>query len=142
MLKLNQKLNRLSALTGVAFTLGTLASTDAYATTTNKTFNDIASNITGGIASIPGFLTALSYMMGLIFAVLGVLKIKDHVENPTQTHLKDGAIRLAVGGALFAVPIVTSAMQDLVNDDFAGSITANKLNQVKMEVNGGATATP
>ncbi|MEZ5919460.1 MAG: hypothetical protein R3D66_06035 [Alphaproteobacteria bacterium] len=26
---------------------------------------------------------------------------KDHVENPTQTPIKDSAIRLAAGGALF-----------------------------------------
>jgi len=57
----------------------------------------------------------LAYMMGLLFSVLGVLKIKDHVENPTQTQLKDGAIRLATGGALFLIPVVTTAMQDLVS---------------------------
>jgi hypothetical protein len=133
MLKLNQKLNRLSAMTGAAFIMGTLVSSDAHAA--GKTFNDIATNITGGIGSIPGLLAAISYMMGLIFAVLGVLKIKDHVENPSQTHLKDGAIRLAVGGALFAIPIITASMQDLINAKETGAIDGNKLNKVQMLVN-------
>ena len=34
-----------------------------------------------------------------------------NVENPTQTPLKDGAIRLLIGGFLFALPSVISAMQ-------------------------------
>jgi glycerol uptake facilitator-like aquaporin len=129
---LKQKLNRLGAMTGAAFTLGMVTSGEAFA---NKNFNDIATNITAGIASIPGFLTAVSYMMGLLFAVLGILKVKDHVENPSQTALKDGAIRLAVGGGLFALPIITQAMQDLVNDGTTGAIDANKLNKIKMSTN-------
>nr|MBP7722755.1 hypothetical protein [Alphaproteobacteria bacterium] len=57
-----------------------------------------------------GLLAALSYLFGILLAVLGIMKIKDHVENPSQTHLKDGAIRLLAGGALFAIPIVSEAM--------------------------------
>ena len=133
MLKLNQKLNRLSAMTGAAFVMGTLVSNEANAG--NKTFNDIATNITDGINTLPGLLAAVSYMMGLIFAVLGVLKIKDHVENPSQTQLKDVAIRLAIGGALFAIPIVTASMQDLINNGDTTTIDGNNLNKVKMLVN-------
>jgi glycerol uptake facilitator-like aquaporin len=132
MLKLTQRLNTLGAMTGAAFVMGTLSSSDAHA---GQSFNNIGSNVTAGIASLPGLLTAISYIMGLIFAVLGVLKIKDHVENPSQTQLKDGAIRLAVGGALFALPIVTSSMQNLINAGDSGAINANTLNRVQMSVN-------
>lgn len=135
MLKLNKKLNKLSAMTGAAFTLGMIGSSDAEAAATGG-FNDVAGNIVGGINGLPGLLTALSYMMGLLFSVLGVLKIKDHVENPTQTQLKDGAIRLAVGGSLFAIPVVTSAMQELVSGSSATSaINAAKVNKVVFETN-------
>ena len=44
------------------------------------------------------------------------MKIKDHVENPTQTPLKDGAVRLLCGGALFALPIIMEAMFATVGD--------------------------
>lgn len=132
MLKLSQRLNTLGAATGAAFIMGTMASSDAQA---GQSFNNIGSNITSGIESLPGLLTAISYIMGLIFAVLGVLKIKDHVENPSQTQLKDGAIRLAVGGALFALPIVTSSMQNLINSTDTGTINARTLNRVQMSVN-------
>jgi hypothetical protein len=72
-------------------------------------------------------------MMGLLFSVLGVLKIKDHVENPTQTQLKDGAIRLAVGGALFVIPVVTSAMQELVNTGDS-AINPGDVNKLQFQV--------
>lgn len=135
MLKLKSTLSRTSALTAAAFTMGTFVSADAEAAAANKNFNDIATNITSGIQSIPGFLSAVCYMMGLLLAVLGILKIKDHVENPSQTALKDGAIRLAVGGALFALPIATQAMQDLINAGDTNAIDGNKLNKVQMLVN-------
>lgn len=77
-------------------------------------FSDIAQNIVVSIESLPGLITGLSYMMGLLLGVLGVLKVKDHVENPGNTPLKDGAIRMASGGALFALPIVYESMQNTI----------------------------
>ena len=134
MLKLiNNKLARMSAVGGAAFTMGLLSSTDAHATggSTSTSFNTIAKNITTGIDSLPAFLSAISYMMGMLFSVLGILKIKDHVENPSQTPLKDGAIRLAVGGGLFAIPIITDAMFNLVGSGDGAS--AAKLNKIGFE---------
>lgn len=130
---LKSKLNKSFAALGAAFTMGTMFTTDAYASSPTGGFNDIASKIVGGISGLPGLLTALAYMMGLLFSVLGVLKIKDHVENPTQTQLKDGAIRLAVGGALFLIPVVTSAMQELV-DTGDGPINPGQVNKIEFQV--------
>ncbi len=79
-------------------------------------FSNIAENITHSLEEVPGLLTGLAYLMGLMLGVLGVLKVKDHVENPTQTPLKDGAIRMASGGALFALPIVYESMQNTIGD--------------------------
>jgi uncharacterized membrane protein HdeD (DUF308 family) len=70
----------------------------------------------------------LSYLFGILLAVLGIMKIKDHVENPGQTALKDGAIRLLAGGALFAVPIISEAMFETVGTGDAQS--SAKLKQV------------
>ena len=78
----------------------------------NANFSTIARNITTSISLLPGLLTAISYLMGLVLGVLGVLKIKDHVENPLQTPLHHGAIRLLVGGALFSLSIFFEAMHN------------------------------
>lgn len=83
-----------------------MTSTTAHA----NNFSSVASNIVTSIASLPSLLTALSYMFGILLGVLGIMKIKDHVENPGQTPIKDGAIRLAAGGALLALPIIFEAM--------------------------------
>lgn len=107
---------------GAAMTAGiVLGSSSAHAA---NNFASISSNITVGMSQLPGLLTALSYLFGVLLAALGIMKIKDHVENPTQTPLKDGAIRLAVGGALFALPILTEAMSEMIDQGSAGVATS------------------
>lgn len=117
MTKLSQKLmsTRLGAIALGVVVAG--ASSDALAggfntATTSKgnTFANTTANLTGSLQNIPGLISAMCYIVGLAFALLGVLKIKDHVENPTQTPLKDGAIRLVVGGSLLALPMLTEVM--------------------------------
>lgn len=118
---------------GAALTLGMLMSSQAHAAAAaGNNFGSIAKNITTSIADIPGLLTALSYLFGILLGVLGIMKIKDHVENPTQTPLKDGAIRLAAGGALFALPIIFEAMFETVGS--GNNATAAKLNAVSFNV--------
>ncbi|MCB1652091.1 MAG: hypothetical protein KDI46_08570 [Alphaproteobacteria bacterium] len=104
-----------------AFVVGLLGfATDAHAqfapTTTfdDPTFSTIARNITQSVEEIPGLMASVAYMLGLLMGVMGVIKIKDHVENPTQTPMKDGAVRLAAGGALFALPMVFEAMLNTI----------------------------
>lgn len=96
-------------------------------------FGDIAENITNSIAMLPGLLTGVAYLFGLLLGVLGILKVKDHVENPTQTPLKDGAIRMAAGGALFALPIVFEAMQYTIGDT-TNLVGAAEVNAVEFNV--------
>ena len=132
MLKLNKKLNRLGAYTSASLVTGLMSSTSAEA---NNSFTSITQTITGQIGGIPGFISAIAYIMGTLFAVLGILKIKDHVENPGNTPLREGAIRLAVGGGLFVIPILTEAMQNLVGTagtgvDLQSMNNINKYNAV------------
>jgi hypothetical protein len=96
-------------------------------------FSSIAKNITTSVADVPGLLTGLAYLFGILIGVLGILKIKDHVENPQQTPLKDGAIRLAAGGGLFALPIVYESMFETVGNGGAG-VKAALLQQVQFNV--------
>jgi hypothetical protein len=101
-------------------------------------FSNIAENITTSISGIPGLLSGVAYMFGILLGVLGILKIKDHVENPAQTPLKDGAIRLAAGGGLFALPIVYEAMQQTLQPGAAGvGVSAAQLNAVDFALAGG-----
>lgn len=101
-------------MAGAAGIFAVFAMTSAPALATSTTFSDIAENVVESIEQLPGLLSALAYMFGILLGVLGILKIKDHVENPGQTPLKDGAIRLAAGGGLFGLPIVYDAMLNTV----------------------------
>jgi hypothetical protein len=52
------------------------------------------------------------------------MKIKDHVENPGNEPLKNGAIRLAAGGALLALPIIFEAMTETIGDGAGASVAS------------------
>lgn len=92
-------------------------------------FGDIASNMVDSIEELPGLISGVSYMIGLLLGILGVLKLKDHVENPGQTALKDGAIRMVAGGALFALPMVYEAMRNTIGQTsvFVGAAEVNRV---------------
>jgi hypothetical protein len=125
-----KQINKRSLQMGAALMTGiVMSTTEAHA----NNFSSIASNITKSVSSVPGMLTGLSYMFGILIGVLGILKIKDHVENPNQTPLKDGAIRLAAGGGLFALPIVYEAMLETIGNNGAG-VQAALLNAVDFNV--------
>ncbi len=98
-----------------------------------NTFGNIAENITNSIEALPGLVSGVAYMFGLLLGVLGILKVKDHVENPGQTPLKDGAIRMAAGGALFGLPIVYEAMRNTIGIT-SNSVGAAVLNGVDFNV--------
>jgi len=116
------KLNKGSVHMGAALMTGiVMSTTEAHA----NNFSSIAKNITTSVSSVPGLLTGLAYMFGILIGVLGILKIKDHVENPQQTPLKDGAVRLAAGGGLFALPIIYEAMIETIGSNGAGVQAAN-----------------
>ncbi len=120
---------------GAAISAGlVLASNSAHATDGGggNNFGDISRNVTESIADVPGLISALSYLFGILLGVLGIMKIKDHVENPTNTPLKDGAIRLAAGGALLALPIVFEAMFETVGQGEA--VAPATLNRVEFNV--------
>ena len=118
---------------GAAFTAGVmLSSSQAHAGAAND-FSTIAQNITNSVSSLPGLLTALAYLFGILLGVLGIMKIKDHVENPSNTPLKDGAIRLCAGGALFALPIIFESMTNTSGNNGLGSSAAS-VNKARFNV--------
>ena len=104
-----RKLKKTYYMSGAAITVGMLTAKKASAASVGM--NVVAETVAEGTESIPGLIVSLSYLIGTLLAALGAMKIKDHVETPSQTPLKDGAIRLGVGGALFALPSLLSAMQ-------------------------------
>jgi len=121
---INKKTLQVSAIALIAITSG---AADANA---GRTFSDVSDNIETSISGLPNLLAGLSYMLGILLAVLGILKIKDHVENPTSEKLSHGAIRLAAGGALFSLPIVFESMQSTIQGTGGSGIEGIVINKV------------
>ncbi len=72
--------------------------------------NGLLTNIAAETELLPGIVTATAYLLGLLMGGLGVLKVKDHVEDPARVPLKEGVINLIIGGGMFAIPAVFEAM--------------------------------
>lgn len=130
-----KKMNRKSLQVSAGVIAGMMTSSSAFAGgAAANNWSTIAGTMTTSIEQLPGLLSGVSYMFGLLLGTLGVLKIKDHVENPAQTHLKDGAIRLAAGGALFALPMISQAMLNTIGE--GDSVDPALLNKVKFATGG------
>ena len=126
MTKLKQKM----MAGGAAVFIGMTAGVESASA---NNFGNIVTNIESSISTVPGLITGVSYMMGIVLGVLGVLKIKDHVENPGQTPLQQGAIRLAAGGGLFALPMIYEAMFTTIGS--GAGVSVPQVGAITMGVN-------
>ncbi len=92
----------------------------------NGTISDVLCNVLHSSNNLPGFITAISYLMGVVMAVMAIVKLKDHVLNPNQTPLSDSMKRFVAGGALFTLPLITEASQNLLTN---GDTTMSEVSQ-------------
>lgn len=101
--------------------LGNLAGLFGAAAITND-FNAILASIVGSLSAVPALITAAAYMLGVVLGVQGLLKLKDHVENPDQNPVKEGLVRIIIGGAFFAIPTIFTAMASMISDGATTSL--------------------
>jgi len=66
--------------------------------------NATATRLTAEVSTIPPFVSALFFIGGGILMGAGLLRLKEHAESPTQTPVRQGVARLAVGAALLTIP--------------------------------------
>lgn len=85
--------------------------------------NTLFGNITTSLRSLPGLISAISYLLAIIITIMGVIKVKEHVETPEQVKVNEGVIRILIGGALFTLPTIYNAMFNTV-EGTGGVVTA------------------
>ncbi len=111
------------------FALWALISTVIISATPHMAFaqeaNDIARNIVASTSELPGLITALAYLLGLLLGIRGIFKLKEHSENPQQVKLMHVVGYFLIGGALFSLPIVYQAMETLINGGQDGNLELN-----------------
>ena len=98
----------------------------AAAAATGANLGGLTTNIHASSQDLPAFISMIAYICGTGLAVAGIFKLKQHVDNPGQTPLKDGVMRLGAGGALLALPFIAEAM--LLTIDAAGTSNTATVN--------------
>ncbi len=130
-MKFTSKYRPLGFLSAMAvFAFASIISGPAFATDAN----DVAENIVDSIDKLPQLIAVAAYLIGLIFGFWGIIKAKEHVENPGNTPLSASIIRFAIGGALFSTPMMYEIMMTTINggsgptsgewDDFFGPLSS------------------
>ncbi|MFK7838984.1 MAG: hypothetical protein AB8B83_01525 [Bdellovibrionales bacterium] len=94
---------------GSLFT-GITAFSSGFSLGFGSNFNQILDAITVSLLTVPGLISAASYLLGLVLVVMGAIKVKEHVETPEQVKVSEAVIRLLAGGALLTMPVIYDAM--------------------------------
>ncbi|MBS0290782.1 MAG: type IV secretion protein IcmD [Proteobacteria bacterium] len=64
----------------------------------------VASNITGAMTNVAKLITAASYVAGVGFALMGMLKFKAHKDQPAQVPLSQPIVLLCIAAGLVFLP--------------------------------------
>lgn len=68
-------------------------------------------------SSLPNLVAFLAYFIAVLFAGLGIYKLKNHIEyGPQSVPLADPLKFIAAGSLMFALPSITSVIQDTFGD--------------------------
>ncbi len=73
-----------------------------------QSIGDVAANVTGTMSNVAKLITAGSYVAGVAFALMGMLKFKAHKDNPQQTPLSQPIVLLAIAAGLVFLPSLIS----------------------------------
>ena len=92
---------------------------------------------------IPRFIIYLSYAIGVFLIGQSLLKLKTHVENPTNAPLKDALIRMAVGTLFIALPFTMDMAQNTMLGmnltGAGGTVSGNEAEVVQQTLVGGGS---
>lgn len=103
---MKQVLNRLVLLgSSVLFSMTALANTTG-GSGTNDTIGDVANTVLSSLGSVETMIVVLCYIAGLGFAGAGILKFKQHKDNPTQVPLGAPIAMIFIAAALIYLPQV------------------------------------
>ncbi|MDP3559239.1 MAG: hypothetical protein Q8R79_02660 [Legionellaceae bacterium] len=89
--------------------------------------SSISAQISTELGSLLALMSTIAYVTGFAFAVIGILKLKSHKDNPQQTQLSQPLMMLAVAAALVSFPYVLGAIGTTLFGSGATSVTPTQL---------------
>lgn len=111
---MNTSLSKMALRISAAFTAGALLAPAASRHAWANDFTNITGNITDSTATLPNLIATVAYVGGIGLGIAGIFKLKNHVDAPQQTPMREGLVRLGAGGGLLAYPIVMEAMAETI----------------------------
>jgi intracellular multiplication protein IcmD len=82
---------------------------------------DVSDTVAGSMESIGKLITGASYVAGIGFALLGLLKLKAHKDNATQVPLSQPIVLLVIAAGLVFLPSIISTAGDTIWGDSGGA---------------------
>jgi hypothetical protein len=68
------------------------------------------------IGPLAPLISALFWVTGGVLMGAGALKLKEHAENPTQTPMRQGIARMAVGAVLMTIPFFSQFVTNTLSN--------------------------
>lgn len=75
-----------------------------FATNNAQSLGDVAATVRSSLQNVAALITAVSYVAGIGFAMMGLLKLKSHKDNPTQVPLSQPITLLIISAGLVFLP--------------------------------------
>lgn len=90
------------------------------------TLGAIINNLTNNAQlTLPGVFAGFSYLIGLILGYTGIVKVKDHVENPNQVQFLEPVKRFAAGGMFLTLPYMIEVVRNTIQGTDEGATYQN-----------------
>jgi len=121
------KRSKMSHKLAAAATLGMMMASSESAFAGAKTFKNMSDNIVTASSGFQNMISTVCWLGGAGLGVAGIFKLKQHVDNPGQTPMKDGLVRLGAGGGLLAFPFIQQAMQGSISNGSLATVNAGAL---------------
>lgn len=87
-------------------------------------------NATNATAGLPHVLGVFAYISAMIMAVMGTLKLVEHVNDPRSVPIWEPLKRYVVGGALFSLPFLTEVFANIVGLGIGTTSTTGMAGQI------------
>jgi len=129
-MKCSKVTHKLAAVATIGMIMGAGEASAATATT----FRDMSNNMVAASGGFQNLISTVCWIGGAGLGVAGIFKLKQHVDNPGQTPMKDGLVRIACGGGLLAFPFIQTAMQGSISNGSMAKINASSLQMDSVSV--------
>ena len=89
---------------------------------------EMASAAAADLDRVPAFISISFYILGVVIAGVGLVRLKRHVDHPQATTIGSGIVALIIGAALIAAPAVINAIGETFGAPSGVGLTRPLLN--------------